>query len=57
MVFYAPVLETEWVMPDELPDLRGAKNICIDLETHDPNLKTKGSGWPTRYAFVRVIPK
>ena len=48
MVFYAPVLETEWVMPDELPDLRGAKNICIDLETHDPNLKTKGSGWPAR---------
>ena len=31
--------ETEWVMPDELKDLRGAKEIAIDLETNDPHLK------------------
>ena len=31
--------ETEWVMPDELKDLRGAKYIAIDLETNDPELK------------------
>ncbi len=36
--------ETEWVMPDELKDLRGAKQIAIDLETNDPNLKELGSG-------------
>ena len=26
-------------MPDELKDLRGAKEIAIDLETNDPHLK------------------
>ena len=36
--------ETEWVMPDELKDLRGAKEIAIDLETNDPDLKELGSG-------------
>ncbi len=36
--------ETEWVMPEELKDLRGAKQIAIDLETNDPNLKELGSG-------------
>ena len=36
--------ETEWVMPDELKDLRGAKQIAIDLETNDPHLKELGSG-------------
>ena len=36
--------ETEWVMPDELKDLRGAKEIAIDLETNDPHLKELGSG-------------
>ena len=36
--------ETEWVMPDELKDLRGHKEIAIDLETNDPDLKSLGSG-------------
>ncbi len=31
-------------MPDELKDLRGCKQIAIDLETNDPNLKELGSG-------------
>ena len=31
-------------MPDELKDLRGAKEIAIDLETNDPDLKELGSG-------------
>jgi hypothetical protein len=31
--------ETEWVMPEELKDLRGAKEIAIDLETYDPQFK------------------
>jgi DNA polymerase I-like protein with 3'-5' exonuclease and polymerase domains len=38
----------EWVPPDELPDLSLAKEIAIDLETRDPNLKNKGPGWPTK---------
>ena len=36
--------QTEWVQPSEYPDLRQAKEIAIDLETRDPNLKKMGSG-------------
>ena len=36
--------QTEWVKPEELPDLRQANTIAIDLETHDPDLKKLGSG-------------
>jgi len=35
---------TEWVAPTEFPDLRKADEIAIDLETRDPDLKSKGSG-------------
>ena len=35
--------QTEWVMPDELKDLKGHKEIAIDLETNDPYLMTLGS--------------
>jgi len=41
MIFKA---QTEWVKPTEFPDLRQADTIAIDLETHDPDLKSKGSG-------------
>ena len=36
--------QTEWVKPEEFPDLRQADTIAIDLETHDPDLKSMGSG-------------
>ena len=35
---------TEWSAPENYPDLKGYKYIAIDLETKDPNLKTRGSG-------------
>jgi DNA polymerase I-like protein with 3'-5' exonuclease and polymerase domains len=35
---------SDWVMPDQLPDLRHAKEIAIDTETKDPNLTSMGSG-------------
>jgi len=35
---------TEWVCPETFPDLKEHKYIAIDLETKDPNLKSKGSG-------------
>jgi DNA polymerase I-like protein with 3'-5' exonuclease and polymerase domains len=31
-------------MPDDLKDLKGCKEIAIDLETNDPGLTTSGSG-------------
>jgi DNA polymerase I-like protein with 3'-5' exonuclease and polymerase domains len=36
--------QTEWVKPEEFPDLRQADTIAIDLETWDPDLKSMGSG-------------
>ena len=39
---FAP--DTEWLMPEELKDLKGYKEIAIDLETNDPELTTLGSG-------------
>ena len=36
--------QIEWDCPESFPDLSGAKYIAIDLETKDPDLKSKGSG-------------
>ena len=41
MIFQA---QTEWTCPETFPDLSQAKYIAIDLETRDPNLKSRGSG-------------
>ena len=38
---------SEWTPPETLPDLSGASEIAVDLETRDPDLKTSGPGWPT----------
>ena len=45
MAMFAP--KSEWVPPQELPPLWEAKQIAIDVETRDPDLKTMGPGWPT----------
>ena len=39
--------DSDWIAPAEYPDLSQAKEIAIDLETKDPNIKTKGAGWAT----------
>ena len=39
--------DSDWVCPSEYPDLSQAKEIAIDIETKDPNIKTKGAGWAT----------
>ena len=39
--------KSEWVPPLELPEIFDAKQIAIDVETKDPNLKSNGPGWPT----------
>ena len=35
--------QTEWFPPDDFPNLSKYDEIAIDLETKDPDLKTKGS--------------
>ena len=39
--------DSDWTCPSEYPDLSKAKEIAIDIETKDPNIKTKGAGWAT----------
>ena len=36
--------QTEWIPPESFPDLSKYDEIAIDLETKDPDLKSKGSG-------------
>ena len=36
--------QTEWLPPQDFPDLSNYSEIAIDLETKDPDLKTIGSG-------------
>ena len=45
MAMFTP--KSDWVPPAELPDIFSAKQIAIDVETRDPNIKTNGPGWPT----------
>ena len=37
--------KSEWVPPTELPNIFEAKQIAVDVETRDPNIKTLGAGW------------
>jgi DNA polymerase I-like protein with 3'-5' exonuclease and polymerase domains len=39
-------------MPDGYPDLSEAREVSIDLETCDPNLTSRGSGWPRKDGYV-----
>ena len=41
-------IKTEWIPVESLPQIPSdIKEIAIDLETKDPNLKTHGPGWAT----------
>ena len=39
------LIEDDWNIPTEYPDLTGYKEVAVDLETKDPNLTTLGPGW------------
>lgn len=39
-----PIPDTGWIMPTDFPSLEGQGAIAIDVETYDPELKTRGSG-------------
>ena len=43
---------SEWLPPQNFPDLSSAKEIAIDLETCDPNMEKFGPGWPRKDGFV-----
>jgi len=47
--------QTEWLPPEEFPDLSGYEEIAIDLETKDPDLVKMGSGSVTGRGDVTGI--
>ena len=48
-MFHRP---SEWVPPASFPDLSGATEIAIDLETCDPHMESMGPGWPRKDGFI-----
>ena len=46
-------MSTDWRPPSELPDLRRASKIALDIETCDDRLASKrGSGWPFSAGYI-----
>ena len=43
---------SEWIPPQDFPDLSDAKEIAIDLETCDPNMEKFGPGWPRKDGYI-----
>ena len=43
---------SEWLPPQNFPDLSEAKEIAIDLETCDPNMEKFGPGWQRKDGFI-----
>ena len=41
----------EWTRPN-FPDVTGIKQVAVDLETYDPEIKNLGGGWATNKGFV-----
>ena len=46
---------SEWTPPERLPDLSDAKEIAIDLETYDPNIKETGPGWAVGNGYIAGV--
>tara|TARA_R100000234_G_scaffold44254_1_gene26333 strand:- start:746 stop:2641 length:1896 start_codon:yes stop_codon:yes gene_type:complete len=45
-------MEVDWCAPEIFPDLTSCKDIAVDLETCDPNIKTLGPGWARGDGYV-----
>jgi DNA polymerase I-like protein with 3'-5' exonuclease and polymerase domains len=39
------LIDVDWNIPPDYPDLTSYKDVAVDLETYDPNIKTLGPGW------------
>ena len=46
---------SEWTPPEKVPNLSEAKEIAIDLETYDPDIKTKGPGWAIDNGYIAGV--
>ena len=45
-------MEVDWCAPEIFPDLTSCKDIAVDLETCDPNIKTLGPGWARGDGYI-----
>ena len=48
--------KSEWLPPSELPDIFDARQIAIDVETYDPNLKKADQGGQQAMATLSAMP-
>tara|TARA_X000001382_G_scaffold64317_2_gene44573 strand:+ start:454 stop:2355 length:1902 start_codon:yes stop_codon:yes gene_type:complete len=46
------LIDQDWNIPPEYPDLTGYKDVAVDLETYDPNIKTLGPGWARKDGHI-----
>ena len=46
------LIEHDWNIPGEFPDLRHCKELAVDLETCDPHIKTLGPGWARKDGYI-----
>ncbi len=46
------LIDADWNIPPDYPDLTGYKNVAVDLETYDPNIKTLGPGWARKDGHI-----
>lgn len=44
--------ESSWTPPHEYPRLFDEKELSVDIETYDPNLKTLGPGWSRGDGYI-----
>jgi len=45
------LIDQDWNIP-QYPDLTGYKDVAVDLETYDPNIKTLGPGWARKDGHI-----
>jgi len=46
------LVDQDWHIPTEFPDLTGYKDVAVDLETKDPNIQTLGPGWARKDGHI-----
>ena len=46
------LIDQDWNIPTEYPDLTGYREVAVDLETYDPNIKTLGPGWARKDGHI-----
>ena len=46
------LIDVDWNIPPDYPNLTEYKEVAVDLETYDPNIKTLGPGWARKDGHI-----